>query len=157
MKKLLLGLVVLASLVSCGKDNKVSSTASSLTVTNPLVTNNSSATDLVSRINSYTSGFGEGYISNSGTTWNALTASRPTLVYQYSTGRTVRHSDVVIATKQSELISLLNSATSIQVSGTLYYIQVSGAYYVIDIRYPIQANPSAIQSTSYTEYLYQAI
>lgn len=157
MKKLLLSLIVLASLVSCGKDNKVSSTASSYSLTNTLISGNSYATDLASRISNPTTGFGEGYISNSGTTWNVLTASRPTLVYQYSTGRTVRHSDVVVSTKQSELIALLNSATNVTVSGTIYYITVSGAYYAIDIRYPLQANPSAIQTTSYTEYLYQAI
>lgn len=157
MKKLLLGLVVLASLVSCGKDNKVSSTSTTTSLSNSLLTNNSYATDLANRISGYTTGFGEGYISNGSTTWNAVIAATPTITYQYSTGRTVRNSDVAISTKKSELIALLNSATNVTISGTIYYIQVSGAIYAIDIRYPIQANPSASQTTSYSEYLVRAI
>ncbi|MEA9355204.1 hypothetical protein SHI21_03285 [Bacteriovorax sp. PP10] len=186
MKKLLLSLMVLATLASCGKDNKVSSGSTSLVnVSNPLVTSNPYAQELVTRINNPAAGFGEGLIYSSassnqtcgtkwgfinycygssgststttGLTWNALAAQRPTVVYQYSTGRTVRHSDVSIATKQAELIALLNSASNIQVAGTLYYIQVSGAYYVIDTRYPIQANPSAVSNGYQTEYFYQAI
>lgn len=185
MKKLLLSLMVLATLASCGKDNKVSSTTGNYNVTNPLVTGNVQATDLVNRINSYTTGFGEGQIVTSaasnqtcgtkwgfinycygssgsnyattGLTWNALAAQQPNIRYYYSNQSIVTHSSVNIASKQTELINLLNSATSIQVSGTLYYIQVSGAYYVIDTRYPIQANPSAVTNGYQTIYFVQAI
>ncbi|AUN99654.1 hypothetical protein DOM21_02540 [Bacteriovorax stolpii] len=191
MKKLLLSMIVLASLVSCGKDNKVSSTNSTLNYSNPYLSGNTQAQTyaqtLIAQINSYSSNFGNGvissgssnqtcdtkwgifyycYTSSSGssgttTTWNSIVASTPTITYQYSNGVTVRHSDVNIASKQSELISILNAATNVQVQamsgGNVYYITVSGAYYVIDTRYPIQANPSGVQSSSGTRYFVRAI
>jgi hypothetical protein len=186
MKKLLLSLMVLATLASCGKDNKVSSGSSTdlLNVSNPLVTNNPYAQELVTRINNPAAGFGGGlvltssgssnqtcgtkwgfinycygssgsanYAVTAGMTWNQLVAQRPNLAYYFVYSQPVVHSSINIATKQAQLIQLLNSASNIQVSGTLYYITVSGAYYVIDTRYPIQANPSAIQTTQYTDYL----
>lgn len=181
--------MVLATLASCGKDNKVSSSsANNLNVTNPLVTGNASAQELITRINNPAAGFGEGLIyttsgssnqtcgtkwgfinycygssgsnyatTSTGLTWNALAAQQPNIRYYYSLGTIVTHSQVNIATKQNQLIQLLNSASNIQVSGTLYYIQVSGAYYVIDTRYPIQANPSAVTNGYKTEYFVQAI
>lgn len=184
MKKLLLSLMVLATLASCGKDNKVSSGSSTTNISNPLVTSNPYAQELVTRINNPSAGFGGGvvltstgssnqtcgtkwgfinycygsssagnYAVSAGMTWNQLAAQRPNLAYYYVYSQPVVHSSVNIATKQAQLIQLLNSATNIQVSGTLYYIQVSNAYYVIDTRYPIQANPSAIQTSQYTDYL----
>ncbi len=195
MKKLLLSMIVLASLVSCGKDNKVSSAATTTstltTYSNPYLSGNAAASAyaqaLVAQVNSYSSSFGNGVISSYGsnqtcetkwsifyycyssssgstgssTTWNSIVASNPSLVYRYSNGETLRHADVAIATKQSELISIVNAATNVQVQamagGNVYYITVSGAYYVIDTRYPIQANPSGVQSTSAQKYLVQAI
>ena len=184
MKKFLLSLMVLATLVSCGKDNKVSSGSSNATITNPIVTNNSYAQELITRINNPASGFGEGvvltstgssnqtcgtkwgfinycygssgsgnYAVSAGMTWNQLAAQKPNLAYYYFMSQPVVHSSVTIATKQAQLMQLLNTATSIQVSGTLYYIQVSGAYYVIDTRYPIQANPSGVTNGAQTDYL----
>ena len=188
MKKLLLSLMVLATLVSCGKDNKVSSagvTTSPVTVTNPLVTGSAQAQELITRINNPAAGFGEGLLytgssnqtcgtkwgfinycygssgsnyATTGLTWNALAVQQPNIRYYYSRGTIVTHSSVNIATKQAELIALLNSAVSIQVSGTLYYIQISsGVYYVVDTRYPIQANPSAVANSNGVEYFVQAI
>lgn len=186
MKKLLLSLMVLASLVSCGKDNKVSSgsSTSTITVTNPVVTNSSVAQTLIAQINNPSTGFGNGVIqsgstqqcetkwggflqycysssSNSTTTtWNAVVASKPNLVYIYSNYEQVTHSAVVVATKQNELLSLLNSATNITVQGmtggNVYYIYVSGGVYVVDTRYPIQANPSGVQTSSSYKFLYTA-
>lgn len=185
MKKLLLSLMVLATLASCGKDNKVSSTGANVdpNVTNPLVTSNPSAQELITRINNPGAGFGNGVVITSsgssgqtcgtkwgfinycygsssgnvavsaGVTWNQLVAQRPNLSYSYVYAQPVMHSSVNVATKQAQLIQLLNSASNIQVSGTLYYIQVSNAYYVIDTRYPIQANPSALATSQYTDYL----
>ena len=179
MKKLLLALMVMATLASCGKDNKVDSNGAvgfNGTVTNTLVTNNPQAQALVSMI-SNPSSFGQGAIStggqqNCGTkwgfiyyctssssggstmTWNQLVASKPSIVYRYSNGTTVRHSDVNVTTKQNELASLLNSATAIQISGYMAYVTVGATYYVIDIRYPIQANPSAAASSGGQGYYF---
>lgn len=180
MKKLLLALMVMATLASCGKDNKVDSNPASTgfngTITNPLVTNNSQAQALVSMIAS-PSTFGQGMIStgnqncgsklggfftyctystgsSSSTTWNQLVVSNPSIVYRYSNGTTVRHSDVNVTTKQNELTALLNSATSIQISGYMAYVTVGATYYVIDVRYPIQANPSAAASSNGQGYYF---
>jgi hypothetical protein len=186
MKKLLLSLMVLATLASCGKDNKVSSGPATdvVNVTNPLTNNNPYAQELVTKINNPAAGFGEGlvltssgssnqtcgtkwgfinycygssgggnYAVSAGMTWNQLAAQKPNLAYYYNLSQPVAHSSVNIATKQTQLIQLLNSATSIQVSGTLYYIQVSNAIYVVDTRYPIQANPSALKSTQGEDFL----
>ena len=162
MKKLIVALMVLTSLVSCGKNNSVASLGIT-SVTNPIITNNAMAQSLVSMIANPSTGFGQGLVSTgssnqtTGTTWNALLVSNPNIVYQYSTGRTVRNVDVVIVTKQNELVGILNSATSVQVSGSLYYINVAGSQYVIDIRYPLQLNPSAKSDQTGSEYFVQAM
>lgn len=186
MKKLLLSLMVLATLVSCGKDNKVSSGSAAVTpVTNPLTNSNPYAQELITRINNPGAGFGEGlvltsssgssnqtcgtkwgfinycygssgggnYAVTAGMTWNQLVAQRPNLAYYYYLSQPVAHSSVNIATKQAQLTQLLNSATAIQVSGTLYYIQVANAIYVVDTRYPIQANPSALKTGQGEDFL----
>lgn len=183
MKKLLLALMVMATLASCGKNNKVDSNGAigfNGTVTNPLVTNNSQAQALVSMI-SNPSSFGQGAISTgnqncsskwggfltycysssgggSSITWNQLVANNPSIVYRYSNGTTVRHSDVNLVNKQNELASILNSATAVQISGSIAYVTVGSTYYVIDVRYPIQANPSAAsQYNGQGYYLVDAI
>ena len=60
---------------------------------------------------------------------------------------------VSVGTKQTQLAQLVNTATAVQFTGTLYYIQVSNAIYVVDTRYPIQANPSALKTGQYEDYL----
>lgn len=111
MRKLILSLIVLTFLVSCGKDNAVNGDANANAnpiVTNPIVTNNTSAQDLISKINNPAAGFGTGtlYISTASTTtckekwiltycsssygsgnqttttWNAIAASRD-LTYRF--------------------------------------------------------------------------
>ena len=185
MKKLLLALMVMATIASCGKNNKVDSgaVAGTIGITNPLVTGSSQAQALVSMI-SNPALFGQGQIINSSTnetcgvkwgfnycyntgsssgststgqTWNSVVAANPNLVYQYSNNLTVRHVDVNVTTKQNELASLLNSATAVQVNGPIYYITVGAAYYVIDTRYPIQVQPSAVSSTSGAYYFIRAM
>jgi hypothetical protein len=182
MRKLLLSLMVLATLASCGKDNAVNGGANTI-VTNPVVTGNTSAQDLVNKINNPSTGFGTGrlvvnnastpnckekwiftYCTTSSssanqttTTWNALASSR-SLTYQFAyfnggLSKSYSHSSVVVATKQKELTDLLNSATNIYVSGTTYTIMVSNTQYIIDTQYPIQANP--IRTSN--DYLYNAI
>lgn len=93
------------------------------------------------------------YAVSAGMTWNQLIAQRSNLTYYYSLGSQAVHSSVSIADKQTQIIQLLNSATAIQVSGTLYYIQVSNSIYVVDTRYPIQANPSAVKTAQGEDYL----
>lgn len=189
MKKLLLPLVLLAALTSCGKNNKVSS-GNVVAVTtngysNGYLTGNDIivAQDLVAKINNPAS-FGEGlvlassgssnqtcgtkwgfinycygssgggnYAVSAGMTWNQLSVQRPNLTYYYVLGSQAVHSSVNVATKQAQLLQLLNAATAIQVSGTLYYIKVSNAIYVVDTRYPIQANPSALKSVQGEDYM----
>ena len=198
MKKLLLSLMVLISLISCGKDNKVSSgTVAPVLppVTGPVINGYTNghltgnavaiAQDLIAKINNPAS-FGEGlvmtstgssnqncgtkwgfiqycygssgggnYAMYSTTSWNQLAAQYPNLQYTYFRSHTV-HSSVNVGAKQTELIQLLNSATALEVSGTLYYMRVADAIYVIDIRYPIQANPSALKNNQGEDYLVMA-
>ncbi len=190
MKKLLISMIVLASLVSCGKDNKVSSTNSTLNYSNPYLSGNTQAQTyaqaLIAQINNPSTNFGNGVIgansanqtcdsklygliswcyttysnSSNSQTWNQLTASKPGLVYVYNYSQPVVHSSVNVSTKQSSLISLLNSATNVTMTavsgGNVYYIQTSAGVYVIDTRYPIQANPSAYQTTSGSDFLIRA-
>lgn len=188
MKKLLLSMIVLASLVSCGKDNKVSSSTSSLNYSNPYLSGNTQAQTyaqtLIAQINSYSSNFGNGVVSSysnnqtcdtkwifsycytsgsstvtSSKTWNQIAAENPT--YLFSDGYTARNIDVNIASKQGELISLVNAATNVEVQamsgGNVYKITTSSGYYVIDTRYPIQVNPSAVQSTSALRYFVRTL
>lgn len=179
--------MVLASLVSCGKDNKVASpAAASNTVTNPIVTGNVSAQDLVNKINNPSTGFGTGILyvntANAETckvkwiftictassssanqttiSWNEI-AAKSDLTYRFaylsgntnSLSKSYLHSSVVIATKQAELVDLLNRATAIYQSGTSYTVIVSGSSYIIDTKFPIQANPARTA----TDYFYNAI
>lgn len=182
MKKLLLSFIVLASLVSCGKDNKVSSNGSLPGLTNPLIVNNPSGQGLAALINSPLTGFGNGVVLNgssnqncgvkwgfltycygsgssvgtTGQTWNALIAAHPSITFQYSSGRTVRNIDVSVAQKQTDLINILNSATQIQQNGTIYYITTAAGMYAIDTRYSIQMNPSGVATQMSSEYFIQA-
>lgn len=186
MKKLLLVLMVMGTLASCGKDNKVDSGVAGFngTVTNPLVTGSGTGTALVSMINNPSS-FGQGQLSLGGgsngtcktvayiinycysstssgsgtvTTWNNVVAQYPGLTYVYSNYTNVKHADVNVANKQAELIGILNAATNVQYNNAgSYYIYTANGTYVIDTRYPIQAQPSGVQTNTANYYLYQAI
>ncbi|MBY0412622.1 MAG: hypothetical protein K2Q18_00580 [Bdellovibrionales bacterium] len=175
MKKLLLCLMLLTVAVSCGKDNKVSSNGANVSLSNPLMTSNPSAQTLVAQINSYTTSFGQGivtdYTSNqtckqsgifyycyttpssgtsTGKTWNSIIATNPGTIYYYSNGTTVANNQINVDQKRNELVGILNSATNIQgqavSGGMVYYIYSSAGNYVIDTRYPLQLNPSATSS-----------
>jgi hypothetical protein len=184
MKTLLLSLVILATLASCGKNNKVSSAdvaAPGVGITNPLITGNSQAQALVSMINN-PAAFGQGAISSgstsgqtcgvkwgiftycyssgsssgtsTGQTWAQVVAANPSITYQYSNGLTVRNSDVAIATKQAELTSILNQATRVDVVGPIFYVTTANAQYAIDSRYPIQLLPNGVISNNGTNYYF---
>lgn len=187
MKKFLLALMVLASLVSCGKNNKVGSavaTSPITGVTNQVILNNPAAVALISKIDNPATGFGNGLISSGSSnqtcgvkwgiftycyssgststqnsmTWNALLVADPDVVFQYSSGRTVTNGvNVTVASQQASLREILNRATNIQGDGTVFYVTAPGAQYVIDTRYSIQINPSGTATQTSSEYFLQTI
>lgn len=180
MKKLLLSFIVLASLVSCGKDNKVSS-AGSYSITNPLVTGSSAGQSLTAMINNPAS-FGQGQVLNSssnqtcgtkwgifqycygsggssqttGQTWAQVVAANPGITFYFYNStvgtKAVANTSTNIAAKQAELVGILNAAISVEVNGPIYYVRTASAQHVIDTRYTIQMNPSGTATTNLTEY-----
>jgi hypothetical protein len=186
MKKLLITLMVLASLVSCGKDNKVSSGSSTSNgYTNGILTGNASAAAqaLVAAVNN-PSVFGQGaaYMSTGSTgqtcgtkwgfinycygsstssgsvamgkTWNQIIAETPSVVFQYTNGNVRNGQDVTVASQQTFIMNLLNTASNVQVYGTIYYITVGNDIWAVDTRYALQMNPSAKQTNGYTAYYF---
>jgi hypothetical protein len=161
MKKLLLSLVVLTALVSCGKDNKVSSSgygSSAITISD----SSGNASALGTYINASETYFGNGYASNYGT-WNQTIAALPYYSYKYVTttyssgnsnctvkwsifyvcsssslgsgvslSRSVLVSSVDIATKRAELAAIVNSAYTYNgVASIQVSQQSSGVIYYI--------------------------
>ena len=86
MKTLLLSLLVVASLVSCGKDNKVASSAAATSATSPITVTVAGASELGSKIDNYTTQFGTGSITYYGypQTYGALVNQAMNLVYRYT-------------------------------------------------------------------------
>lgn len=87
MKKFILALMVVSTLVSCGKDgNKVSSGAGSAVATDPITVTVQGASLLGGMIDSYTTSFGSGtvIINNAYYTWNQIVANSPNVKYNYS-------------------------------------------------------------------------
>lgn len=84
MKRLLMPLMVLAMLVSCGKDNQVSSAGTS--VFNPITTTVQGASDLGSKVDNYTTQFGTQQILYYGNyqTYGTLANTGLNIVYRYS-------------------------------------------------------------------------
>jgi hypothetical protein len=200
MKKLLIALVILSSLVSCGKKNVAGSTSS---LTSAITLNDSVAQNLGSQIDNSATTFGAGQAGYSGMTWNQVLAGTyyqpaKNLTYQYVTSaaqtanncvektgwfgikywdcspgsnnvsnptitRTVVNNTVDLAVKRSELKAIINSATAgslINSNNTIYTIRnaSTGIVYTIDLRYPMQANPTSVQQANgQTEYFYMAI
>lgn len=168
MKKLIVTLMVLSALVSCGKTNAVGN--SSVFGTSPITVGGSTETQLGSMIDN--NQFGTGYYyydtyagaiakgaspiydfgsysnaSNCKTKWGGF------LVICTSSGsssttivRTVNNRDVDLVTKKNELKAIINNRNYIQSYGTSFYIRTNdGRAFVIDTRYPLQANPVTIQ------------
>ncbi len=88
MKKLLLSLMVLATLASCGKDNKVSSGAAAAAApsTNAITIVDQTGIALGGMIDNHTSQFGTGmvYTTQGPTTLNNLAYGGVTLYYKYT-------------------------------------------------------------------------
>ena len=178
MKKLLLSLIVLASIFSCGKSNSVSSAGGAATSGLSSTITGTTEVDLATKINNNT--FGTGYAS-SYLTWAQLIANQPNVTYYFykstasssscstkwsifyvctsgssstaTYSRSVVNSSVDLATKKSELINIINKRSSIQSNGTVYYIYTTDSlYYIIDTSKPLQVNPVQTQSSSAIEY-----
>lgn len=178
MKKLLLALLVVSSLVSCGKNNSVSSGTTS---SSPLTVTGAVESQLGSIIDNNQFGGGQASYYE---TWNQVITNMPNISYKYgsvsstsnsscrtvayvfqicgstsysSSGstatvtRSVIHSSVDLATKKNELKAIINARSYMQASGSSFYIRTSdGRGFVIDTRYPMQANPVSVQQTNGT-------
>ncbi len=184
MKKILIALLVLTTVFSCGKKNTVSNNGSSTSGLNGNVAGTVEVS-LATQINN--NQFGTGYASY-GLTWSQAIANQPNITYYFyksglstvscetkwtifkicstnsggssSFSRSVVNSSVNIDSKKSELINIINSRTSIQNSGTVYYIMTSDSkQYIIDTAKPIQANPVQVMnySTNQVEYFQMAM
>ena len=169
MKKFLLALLVTASLVSCGKNNSVSSNAANSSTGTSALSNSGVdqwgrvlLTTYVSNINN--NGFGAAvadteiyqiYTStSSGSGCSTHTALGGFLTYyscsggSYSNGTysttTVTHSSENLAAKKAELLAILGQTAQYSNSADKLqlYVQTSaGDVYTIDFRVPMSANP----------------
>jgi hypothetical protein len=173
MKKLLLSLMVLATLASCGKDNKVD-TASSTSSTSSITLDDATAKQLATVIDNSTTYFAArpyanyrlGYVTSIAQTTNTgnnceektgwfgvkyyvcKSSSSSTAVTPTSY---VAVSSVVLETKKGELRAIVNrsSAGAIYYSGYAYTVKTTdGNLYTIDTRYPIEANPVVVQTAA---------
>ena len=142
MKKFLLSLMVLASLVSCGKDNKVSSSSGNGSSAITINDSSGNAANLGNYINQSETYFGNGYATNYGT-WNQVVAANPYYSFKYVTtsyagnancsvkwsifyvctssssgsgsmtiSRSVVASSVDVGAKRAELAAIVNSAVN---------------------------------------------
>lgn len=176
MRKLLLSLMVLTSLVSCGKDNSVNGGAAATTngTTNAVTVNDPNAQNLGNYIDNSNSYFAGVYYQ----TYRYATASATSAASscEQKTGwlgikyyvcssssnssnlsyTTVLASKVDLATKRSELKGYINNSSAGYITqvGTAFHIRtLSGLVYIIDTRFPIQANPVSVQQARWSNHL----
>ncbi|MEA9355205.1 hypothetical protein SHI21_03290 [Bacteriovorax sp. PP10] len=177
MRNLLLSLMVLASLVSCGKDKSSGAVGSS---SSAITLNDQVAVQLGTIIDNSTNYFP----TPSPTARYTFATTSPTtasnncelktgwlgIKYYYcsssnnssnnnsSYGTPILASGVDLAAKRNELKAYINSsyAGAIYNTGATYYIRTtSGVIYTIDTRYPIQVNPVSVQQVNgQVTYLY---
>ncbi|MGZ3787513.1 MAG: hypothetical protein ACXVLQ_03270 [Bacteriovorax sp.] len=187
MKKLLVALMVLATFASCGKNNSVSSSPLSTSPLTVSTANASSlASYITNYTTSFGSGYTNSAMtwnqlianqpnltyyyykeaisslapSNCSTTlWGFLNVCTTSSSSSSATlSRTVVNSSVNIVAKQNELIAILNKSRSIQQSGTAFYVYTTDAkLYILDLKFPIQAQPVQTQDSSSTEVFTNAI
>lgn len=178
MRNLLLSLMVLASLVSCGKDNKVdgvnSNSSNAITLNDPVATQlgtvidnsasyfavvptttarytyaTTTANSAASNCETKTGWFGiKYYVCSSSNNSSNITVSAPIVA-----------SSVDLTAKRNELKGYINSSTANGgiVNGGSYYMvrTAAGVIYTIDLRYPIQVNPVSVQQANgQITYLY---
>lgn len=162
MKKLLLSLMVFATLASCGKDNKVSSAASTSS-SSAITISDSTAQSIGSMIDSSDTYFGQAQVT-AYETWNQAAAAHPNYYYTYtksnassncelksgwlgikyyvcksgsssasSVSRRVLVSQVDITAKRNELKSILNSTTAGTINQSQTYVN-GRAFNVYQVR-----------------------
>lgn len=156
MKKLLLAILVVSSLVSCGKNNSTNTGAVANTLaTSPISTINSNPSfqTLANAVlaNSFNAQYSNYYTEyRFGNTTNTCVTKDGWFGIDYqscstsiSNPVTVIHGQVVIATKQAEINAILAKSVVFQaVSGTYFVVRTTDNYtYHIRTDYPIQANP----------------
>lgn len=173
MRKLLLSLMVLATLASCGKDNKVdTATAVAAAPSSDAITLDDTVAKQLGTIIDNSAYFPAATTSTTAkyayltTTVSSAQPSCETkegwLGIKYTVCKApinntngvasyVQVNSIDVATKRVELKGYINSSNvgGIIFNGTSYTIRTtSGVVYTIDTRYPIQANPVMIQQVS---------
>lgn len=171
MKKLLVALMVLSTFASCGKNNSTGSAAAPVSST-ALTSVTANASTLASAITNYSTNFG--------VSWTQMLANQPNLTYYYfkaanaasscqtkwtifyvcssntssaTISRQVVNSSVNIASKQAELMAIVNKSSRIQQGGSQVYIYTTDAkLYIFDLSLPIQAQPIQIQDSTSIEF-----
>jgi hypothetical protein len=168
MKNLIIGLLLLATVISCGKKNSVSTNVSSPA---PITVSGTTEISVGNIIDSNQFGTGTVYVYNIPENWNQYISQMPNVTYQYgkvscgssfcytffgksnvtkTVTRTVVNSSVNVETKKNELKALINSRLRMQqISSTAYQIvTTNGSIYIIDTFFPVQANPVYFQDVS---------
>lgn len=157
MKKFLLVLLVLTSLVSCGKNNQVGSGAAGVgtIATSPISTINSSSgfqalaaavlsNTFNAQYSNYYTEYHFGNVTNTCVTkdgWFGIDYQSCSSSVTNET--TVIHGQVNIDSKKAELNAILSKTVVFQaVSATYFVLRTSDNYtYHVRLDYPIQANP----------------
>jgi hypothetical protein len=172
MKNLLIALVVLSSLVSCGKKNVAGATTAVNGLTSPMVASTAVESDFITRVNG--NQFGTGNYQGMRFTDAIAHGSNPQ--YQYANytapaavspnchsawvfqvcnssssssyqapvlGRKIDTLSVATVTKQNEIIAIYNSKAQVFTNGNSFkIITTDNKTYFFDTTLPIQANPT---------------
>lgn len=164
--------MVLATLASCGKDNKVDTAAAGAS-SSSITLDDATAKQLATVIDNSTTYFAArpyanyrlGYVTTTAQTTNTgnnceektgwfgikyyvCKSSSSTAVTPTSY---VAVSSVILETKRSEIRAIVNrsSAGAIYYNGVAYTVKTTdGNLYTIDTRYPIEANPVVVQTAA---------
>ena len=181
MKKLIVSLIVLASLSSCGKNNSVATNATSAVGTSTVLSASLDQygrvplTNYITDVNNNAFGAARNtvetyqYYSSSGSgsgctsrltggfikfyIWDCTSSSSTSSSSTYTTV-TVDHGSENLAAKKTELINIIGQAVNYSNSSDrrVLYIQTSTGVYTIDFRIPMSANPVAQTNSSGTKY-----
>lgn len=171
MKNLLIALVILSSLVSCGKKNTVGGTVSS---TSPMVASTPIETDFINKVNgnqfgtgrvnayeTFTQAIAKGYNPkfqyanyaapqvvqpDCHTAWifRVCSSSSTSGGFQAVTvAREVSNSSITVAAAQAKIVEIYSRKSQVEVNGTLFRIRTTdNKTYYFETSLPIQANPT---------------
>ena len=160
MKKFILALMVVATIVSCGKNGGNNVASGTAGVTNPITVTVAGATDLGSRIDNYTTYFGTGYtfIGGNSYQWNQIIYQTPNISYKY-TKATSAASNSNCTTKWSIFYfcssSSSASTSSLKVSNSIIHSSIDVLAKQNELKgYINRANPYyAIQTSGTLSYI----